>query len=408
MRILLATTRNISAAGGEWRLLSERALGLRANSVATDVLSIRPAECHGSNEPLRGWAGQFAPISYRGLAGFAPALFKALIAIRRWLRRQPGGYVILSGAHLYPLAAVLPAARVVIDIHGTLAEWIELKHPSGKLRLLRYLYPLVRILECLALKRSRGALVVSRPLRDDVLSRGARAAWTVPCLLSAATARAFHVADREASRRELGIGPETTAVVYSGGLSEWQCTSEAVSLFSQLRPFLPGGARLIMITPNSPAASGIARAAGVFDPIVLSLPPGEVPAALAACDIGLMLREDTLTNRYAFPNKFAEYLAAGLYVLSSPGLPDPARLIREHSLGSILTPAEVRHGVEPERLAGIAREFAGASREMRLERIRPLAGAWLSMENAVQKLVSSLDGQDAIPSLRVHQRPAIL
>ena len=92
-------------------------------------------------------------------------------------------------------------------------------------------------------------------------------------------------------------------MVYCGGLSDWQCIREAVGLFRQLRPYLHPSARLMLITPDVASAENIALAAGVDDSIARMLPPAEVHRALAACDIGLMLREATLTNHCAFPNR---------------------------------------------------------------------------------------------------------
>ncbi|MBX7130963.1 MAG: hypothetical protein K1X58_16715, partial [Flavobacteriales bacterium] len=43
----------------------------------------------------------------------------------------------------------------------------------------------------------------------------------------------------------------------------------------------------------------------------------QVSAALAECDLGIMVRERTITNQVASPTKFAEYLASGLRIITN-------------------------------------------------------------------------------------------
>ena len=394
MRILLATTRNISQPTGEWRLISERASGLQANSVPTDVLYVHKKRRSGFDPSLHVWAGTFFSVSFRTVPGFAAALIKAASYIRHWLRQNPDGYVLLSGLQLHPLTTVLPHSRIIIDNHGTPEEWIELRHPNPKQRALRYLYPVAKWLDRLAFKRCSGTLVASQPQHKYVLSNGAPRAWLVPCVLSSRTAQAFSAADRWASRKRHGIESDTTAVVYCGGFSEWQCVRDAVNLFRQIRPYLGANARLIMITPSVELAVQAAQDVGVDDAIAVTLPPTEVAGALVACDIGLMLREATITNHCAFPNKFAEYVAAGLYVISSPGLTDPAAVIQEYELGTLITPEEVRKGVAPERLSAVADQFhRSRNRDGRWRQSRRLLESTLSMEACISRFVSDLNNQ---------------
>jgi hypothetical protein len=68
------------------------------------------------------------------------------------------------------------------------------------------------------------------------------------------------------------------------------------------------------------------------------LAPDRVADHLAVCDYGLLLREPTITNRVASPTKFAEYLAAGLDVLISPGLGDLSDFVRRHGCGLVVDP----------------------------------------------------------------------
>jgi glycosyltransferase involved in cell wall biosynthesis len=70
---------------------------------------------------------------------------------------------------------------------------------------------------------------------------------------------------------------------------------------------------------------------------VVSVPPQEVPRYLAASDVGLLLRDDSIVNRVASPVKFGEYLAAGLPVIITEGLGDYSDAVRTHALGSVIS-----------------------------------------------------------------------
>ena len=58
---------------------------------------------------------------------------------------------------------------------------------------------------------------------------------------------------------------------------------------------------------------------------------------LAACDYGILLREQSYTNKVASPTKFAEYLFAGLQVLISKDLGDFSEFVKLNHCGIILS-----------------------------------------------------------------------
>ncbi len=77
-----------------------------------------------------------------------------------------------------------------------------------------------------------------------------------------------------------------------------------------------------------------------------AVPIEDLPPLTASATIGLIAYSgESLNFRYALPNKFFEYLMAGVPVLSSP-LPEIVRLVKEHGVGEIVDPPT------PERFAG--------------------------------------------------------
>ena len=66
---------------------------------------------------------------------------------------------------------------------------------------------------------------------------------------------------------------------------------------------------------------------------VMSVTSDEVPQILAASDLGLLLRENSIVNAVASPVKFGEYMAAGIPLLISQGIGDYSDAVRDQGLG---------------------------------------------------------------------------
>jgi hypothetical protein len=61
----------------------------------------------------------------------------------------------------------------------------------------------------------------------------------------------------------------------------------------------------------------------------------EVTNFLVACDWGILIREQSVTNKVASPTKFAEYLSAGLPVIISENLGDYTEFVKNNDCGII-------------------------------------------------------------------------
>ncbi len=140
-------------------------------------------------------------------------------------------------------------------------------------------------------------------------------------------------------RGELGWSAEDLVLVYSGSTVGWQSLGLQARVLAELMTSDPR-VRVLFLTGGD---AHIAELERHFPGRVARrwLPHGEVHAALAACDYGLLMREPSVTNRVASPTKFAEYLSAGLPVLISEGLGDVAALVQREQLGLVWTGQEL-------------------------------------------------------------------
>jgi glycosyltransferase involved in cell wall biosynthesis len=69
---------------------------------------------------------------------------------------------------------------------------------------------------------------------------------------------------------------------------------------------------------------------------VMSLAPDEVPGALRAGDVGLSLCVGSFSKIASAPTRFAEYLAAGMPVIVTPGIGDLVTIVEQKRVGVVL------------------------------------------------------------------------
>ncbi len=171
-------------------------------------------------------------------------------------------------------------------------------------------------------------------------TRGAET--VIPCTLSSDLKRLTSQeteANRRSVRNSLAWSSEAVVIVYSGSTAGWQSFRLLADWF-----------RIQMVEPNIHALF-LTREDPLIDELAGQFPERvcrrwlkheEILPHLHAADYGVMLRDDSVTNRVASPTKFAEYLVAGLEVLSSPHIGDYPQFIEQHRCGRIIDKLSLR------------------------------------------------------------------
>jgi glycosyltransferase involved in cell wall biosynthesis len=141
---------------------------------------------------------------------------------------------------------------------------------------------------------------------------------------------------RQEMRSQLGLA-ERFVVAYCGSVERYQLPRESVALFQRIGTIEPR-AHFLAVTTNTRAMRAAILEAGVDETrvTVVSVRHAEVPAHLAAADVGLLLREESVVNRVASPVKFAEYLASGTPVIVTGGVGDYSDLTARERVGVVL------------------------------------------------------------------------
>ncbi len=154
----------------------------------------------------------------------------------------------------------------------------------------------------------------------------------IPCTINAV----FQTSDDHNStniRNEFNFKTDDVVFVYSGSLAGWQSFGLLVKFLSPLLKLNLNYKVLFL----SQLDENIKELQKTFpDQIACKyLQPTQVVTYLLACNYGLLLREETITNKVASPVKFAEYLACGLPVIISNNLGDYSNFAKQHNCGYI-------------------------------------------------------------------------
>lgn len=121
---------------------------------------------------------------------------------------------------------------------------------------------------------------------------------------------------RKEVRKQLGIQEITTVFCYNGSLKPWQCPQETIMRFKE-EMAQNSNIFLLILTQDVEGFNNIIKkhAINASKYHVLNVPYQSVERYLAACDIGLLFREEHLMNWVSRPTKALEYKAAGLKII---------------------------------------------------------------------------------------------
>lgn len=301
-------------------------------------------------DPLRFADLVEIPLAELGVSVFSfpdSGLIRNLISARnllRWCGKIRGMTHVYArgiwGAFAYLLAYPFGGPSLIYDFRGDLVAEAAGRGASP----LRQ--KLLKMLCRLAFCRVSTMLTVSKASAAMLLSD--YGCSTVEVFPSAVDSGAFRLASatRDETRRGLGVSQSDVVLVYAGGLSHYQMIPEMLQLWLELST-LPNIHFLLLTSqlsgPDNAPLLGLVQKI----PRLLrkSVPRSEVPSYLAASDIGFLLRDEDPINTVASPVKFGEYIAAGLAVVTSPGLGDISRLVSDRGIGALVPPRDLAAAV---------------------------------------------------------------
>lgn len=242
--------------------------------------------------------------------------------------------VIISRSVLATLIAQYASrnyTKIIYDGRGAItAEWNEYNVVTSK-----YLLKKINNWEKSAVIKSHKRISISNALIDywkEAFSYSSNAHVIIPCTLNSFyTSLNLKEDTIEANRKNMGYSSKDIVFIYSGSNAKWQS-------FNILNTAITG---LLKISINNKFLF-----LGNSNPFILSLmyaypnqvnqfcvSEQEIPNLLMCGDYGLLLREESVTNKVASPIKFAEYLACGLGIIITPNIGDYSSYVINNNCG---------------------------------------------------------------------------
>lgn len=156
----------------------------------------------------------------------------------------------------------------------------------------------------------------------------------IPCTLP--SDYVFHKFSNEeihAVRKELGFDEEDILLVYSGSIAGWQ-SFKLLTEFVTAQFQNNSKIKILLLTKEDKYIQQLKKQ--YPDKVKIKwVEHKEVNRYLYACDYGLLVREQSITNKVASPTKFAEYLACGLPIIISENLGDYSTFVKQNNCGVI-------------------------------------------------------------------------
>ena len=221
-------------------------------------------------------------------------------------------------------AKQFPGDKVVLDVRG---YW-----PAETIYRFGIEYPENAVGEYLALHNNALAelkqsvavadavTTVSQALKDLLIKETGAPLNTsvVPCCVSKIT----DDGNRQQIRHDWGVSDDEIVVVYSGTTAAYQHLEDLTIPFMLQLAKVEKRVKLAFFSSEHEVIKNMlqARGADLNRILVRNFPQKEVASALAACDVGILIRKPTLVNRVANPVKIAEYMAAGLPLIIERGV----------------------------------------------------------------------------------------
>ncbi len=233
------------------------------------------------------------------------------------------------------IAAALAPCRTIFDIRGLMAdEYVDAGHwKRGGIA-----YRLTQWIQRTALRRADGVVTLTEAVRPHLseAKAGPEATFTIPCCADVEQI-ARRSPERAAARAELGAG-DRPAMAYVGKFTGWYMEGEMAEFFAVARRSEPELLFLIVTQADpAPMLRELDRCGiGPGDYRVLRAEPQDIGRYLAAADVGVSFVRPCFSKISSSPTKIAEYLAAGLPVLSTAGIGDVDALLRDNRVGALV------------------------------------------------------------------------
>lgn len=154
----------------------------------------------------------------------------------------------------------------------------------------------------------------------------------IPCTLNESKV-VFTEEDISLARAKFGFNEDDVVFIYAGSIADWQ-SKDLMDEFCAIILNDNQSAHFLFLSQFDVTTFDAFKKFG-NRMLQMWVEPLEVSNVLLAGDYGLMIREESVTNSVASPTKFAEYLRAGLKIITSKNIGDFSVNSMDKNLGHI-------------------------------------------------------------------------
>lgn len=195
--------------------------------------------------------------------------------------------------------------------------------------------------ERVVFKKSEAVILVSSKFKQFIIKK-----------YSQNISKKLHVINNKTKISSIVEQPNDKNVfVYVGSAAKWYCVENMFNLFVEVKKQI-FNSKFIIITYESENFSNVTKKYQCIsnDIKFLNIFSDEVNSYLVKCNVGVMLREQSIFTEVSAPLKFAEYLNAGLPVLINEGVGDTERIINKYNVGVIIKNNDYKEAVKKIRI----------------------------------------------------------
>ncbi|MFJ7681466.1 hypothetical protein [Peribacillus butanolivorans] len=254
--------------------------------------------------------------------------------------------------------------KILLDIQGALEEGVE--YSKGFNWFANFVkFSIKKILLFKYLNLVDGAFVVSDELMEycySYLKKSKKSnfkIFKIRCGINKVINSQQKKEWRKEIRNQWNINDDTVVLVFSGYRMPWQNIDKIIDLFKRYDKIMDNVYFAFFCNLDKEFEDQIKTNFKKDNYKTKFLSFDEYFKYLCACDVGFLIRDNNITNKVAFPNKFSDYLNAGLTVAINNTLPEPYRILEQGNVKYINIEQDLNNHIEimKERQANINQTY---------------------------------------------------
>jgi glycosyltransferase involved in cell wall biosynthesis len=232
--------------------------------------------------------------------------------------------------------------KLLFDIRGFMPEeYVDagIWEKSGAI------YKTFKRIERWVLKDADGFVVLTEKARQVLFPESAgtgldklrRPVEVIPCCVDLSKYAIDSGATRHGVRRALKV-EDKYVVAYVGSFGGFYMTDAMLDFLTTFKSQRPDMFAMVLTQREQEKISSALEDRGfkTSEFLVKGVPPNEIARYLSAADVAMSFIKPTYSKQSSSPTKIAEYLAAGLPVISNKGVGDLDQLLEENRVGALV------------------------------------------------------------------------